>query len=192
MAPVHEQTRRPSWLHNMSVPSRSVLTCARARLPGRRYLVDWLPSGVTAGSEADWSEAMHRRLARAGMPALAALSDLYRAGRQPTPALIVAIARAGGGDAAGRAEAAFGEVLSRLGLPGGMGVFLPAPAALTQEAGANGMTRLDPLTSLAILARRSGPLYVPARSIEPSLIVLERCVLVFPVADGCSPRPPLP
>jgi hypothetical protein len=78
-------------------------------------------------------------------------------------------------------DRAFAEVLPLAGVPDALGVFLPAPPlAAVGFFRPDGHTLLDPLTSLAVLAHRSGPLYLRARPVEPSLIVLERCVLVIP------------
>ena len=176
-----------SWLHNMSVASRSVLRCARAVLPGRRYLVDGLPRGIDTESAAALTAAVHECLARDGMAALAALVELYRAGRKPTPARVRRIVRKRRGDPAEAVERAFGQALSLAGVPDALGVFLPAPPLAVDFFRRDCPTPpgplptpLDPLTSLAVLAHRSGPLYVRARPIEPSLIVLERSVLVIP------------
>jgi hypothetical protein len=181
MRPERGQDDQRSWLHNMSVPSRSVLRCERAVLPGRRYLVDGLPRGIDAESAAALTAAVHECLARDGMATLAALVDLYRAGRKPTPARVRRMARKHRGDPAATVDRAFAEVLPLAGVPDALGVFLPAPPlAAVGFFRRDGHTLLDPLTSLAVLAHRSGPLYVRARPVEPSLIVLERCVLVIP------------
>jgi len=172
---------RRSWLHNMSVPSRSVLRCARAVLPGRRYLVDGLPRGIDAESAAALTAAVHECLARDGMAALAALVELYRAGRKPTPARVRRIVRKRRSDPEATVDRAFAEVLPLAGVPDALGVFLPAPPLAGVDFFQRGCpTPLDPLTSLAVLAHRSGPLFVRARPVEPSLIVLERAVLVIP------------
>ena len=55
-----------------------------------------------------------------------------------------------------------------------VGVFLdeaPAPA---------GPAPLGPAATLAVLARRSGPLYLPARALDPSLVDPQPLVLFFP------------
>jgi hypothetical protein len=176
-----------SWLHNMSVPSRSVLRFARAVLPGRRYLVDGRPRGIDSESVAAWTSAVHECLARDGMAALAALVELYRAGRKPTPARVRRIVRKRRGDPEATVDRAFAEVLPLAGVPDALGVFLPAPPLAVDffrrdcpTPPGPPPTPLDPLTSLAVLAHRSGPLYVRARPVEPSLIVLERAVLVIP------------
>jgi hypothetical protein len=170
-----------SWLHNMSVPSRSVLRCARAVLPGRRYLVDGLPRGTDSEAGIDGDRALHEYLAEYGMAALAALIELARAGRKVEPAKVRSRARKFRGDAAEAVERAIAQALLLAGVPTAIGVFLPAASvAGGSQSGRARETPLDPPASLAVLARRSGPLYVPARPVEPSLIVLERCVLVFP------------
>jgi hypothetical protein len=170
-----------SWLHNMSVPSRSVLRCARAVLPGRRYLVDGLPRGTDAEAGIDGDRALHEYLAEYGMAALAALIELATAGRKVEPAKVRSRARKFRGDPAEAVERAFGQALSLAGVPAAIGVFLPATAVAGGcGSGQARATPLDPTASIAVLAHRSGPLYVRARPVEPSLIVLERCVLVIP------------
>jgi hypothetical protein len=177
----HGHDDRRSWLHNMSVPSRSVLRCARAVLPGRRYLVDGLPSGLDEKSAAALAAAVHECLAQDGMTALAALVELHRSGRKVTPARLRRWARKRRDDPAATVDRAFTEVLPPAGAFDVLGVFLPAPPLTAVDLfRRERWTPLDPLTSLAVLAHRSGPLYVPARPVEPSLIVLERCLLVIP------------
>jgi hypothetical protein len=181
MRPERGQDDQRSWLHNMSVPSRSVLRCERTVLPGRRYLVDGLPRGTDAEAGIDGVRALHEYLAAYGMAALAALIELARAGRKVEPAKVRSRARKFRGDPAEAVERAFGQALSLAGVPDALGVCLPAPPlAAVDLIRRDGPTLLDPLTSLAVLAHRSGPLYLRARPVEPSLIVLERCVLVIP------------
>ena len=91
------------------------------------------------------------------------------------------MARKHRGDPAATVDRAFAEVLPLAGVPDALGVFLPAPPSRAADPfRRDGQALLDPLTSLAVLAHRSGPLYLRARPVEPSLIVLERCVLVIP------------
>jgi hypothetical protein len=197
------------WLHNMSVPARSRLTCARAVLPGRRYLVDWLP-GMGDDHASGWNAAIQDCLERHGMVALAVLLA-FRPADPPNPGCIdrlvagfrgepgnvlsdwVTAARTGcgpasarrvrhlarrfGGDADRCVTETFDEALRGFGLPNRMGVFLPASSSDRTIPSA---PRLSSLESLAVLARRCGPLYVPARPIEPSLIKLNPCLLVLP------------
>jgi hypothetical protein len=203
---------RRSWLHNMSVPARSRLTCARAVLPGRRYLVDWLPTGMDGERASGWNAAIQDCLERHGMAALAvlvaygsadppnadglgrlvglfrgepgnALSDWITAARTgcgPASARRVRhVARRFGGDADRCVTQAFDEALRGCGLPNRMGVFLPAHS-LDRTTPRARIRRLSSLESLAVLARRCGPLYVPGRPIEPSLIRLNPCLLVLP------------
>jgi hypothetical protein len=73
----------------------------------------------------------------------------------------------------------FESALAAAGVPAALGVFLDEPADAT-------VPRLGPAAALAVLSRRSGPLYLPGRRFEPSLARLSPAVLFFPSA-GCPP-----
>jgi hypothetical protein len=198
--------------------ARSLVTCARVALAGRRYLVDWLPSSLDAEAASRWNAAIERCLAGHGMRALAVLvadapghppdpkcigrlarrfdgepggllADWFTAalsGCGPSlPRRVGRLARRFHGDAGACVAESFGAALRDSDLPTGMGVFLPLPSAETPSAeGDTRLCRLGSVASLAVLARRCGSLYVPARPIEPSLMTLGRCLLVFPDADA--------
>lgn len=205
--------RRPSWLHNMSVPARSTLTCARAALPGRRYLVNWLPPWIDGEAASRRNPAIEACIAAHGVAALAVLvawgsadpPDVQSLGRlalrfRRRPGSVLSdyltaaltgcgpslprrarlLARRFDGDAEACVKRAFDEALAGSEVPDRMGVFLPVGSS---RAGAPGdrapLQPLGSLASLAVLAHRCGPLYVPSRPIEPSLINLNSCVLVF-------------
>jgi hypothetical protein len=113
------------------------------------------------------------------------LSDWYTAamhGCGPSlPRRVGRLARGFHGNADACVEQLFGDALRDCGLPGRMGVFLPVPPAgsLGVEPGA-GPRLLTGVAALAVLARRCGPLYLPGRPIEPSLIDLSPGLLAFP------------
>ena len=148
-------------LHNMSVPATSRIAVRRATLAGRRFRVD-LASGVAPARLA----ALQKRIARSGWRALASVLDAAGLGRPRGP-----------GALASQLEAA----LVRAGIPPAVGVFLEEP-----EPGEARV--LDAAAALAVLARRSGPLYLPCRRFEPSLVRLTATCLFFPEPpDGDRP-----
>jgi hypothetical protein len=157
-------------LHNMSVPFRSVLTVQREEVRGRRYRV---AIGASVVGTAGWTND----------------SVLTRCFRQDGAACALALLNPGGPVSTGefrkrvalhrrdedtlvmlrrRCDAA----LSELDLPEGFGFFVEEtsnPAFVTVPAAA----------AIAILAARSGPLYLPGR-FEPSLITACGVTLFFP------------
>jgi hypothetical protein len=66
------------------------------------------------------------------------------------------------------------EALRQARVPEAVGVFL------AEEDEAGRARALGPAATLAVLARRSGPLYLPARDLEPSLVDPKPLVLFFP------------
>lgn len=145
-------------LHNMSVPSTSRVTVARTRPPGLRFVVDL-----------EWylnrrKSPLRERLARRGWAAaweiLAAAGDAPRgASRAKDPAVL---------------ERHLERSLRKAGVPNRIGLLLEDCVA------AEAAQRLRPAATLAVLARRSGPLYLPSRRLEPSLADPQELVLFFP------------
>jgi hypothetical protein len=153
-------TGGPDLLHNMSVPPTSVLTVRRASLPGRRFHVDLTPQ-ISKGSAA----GLRRRLGERGWDL--AWTLLTKAGEGPprphrrnrTRDVFVAHLE---------------DALRRASIPDEVGVFLE------EDPGTSRARPLGPAATLAVLARRSGPLYLPARALDPSLVDPQRLVLFFP------------
>jgi hypothetical protein len=140
-------------LHNMSVPPRTVLTVARQVTPGRRFRID-LAGPLAARGETVTSRTL--RLREKGAACLLELLDAADATADPLVHL----------------KALCDEGLAALRLPGGFGFFV-------QEESRTGDALVSPAAAIAILAARSGPLYLPGR-FEPSLIALEPVTLLFP------------
>ncbi len=65
------------------------------------------------------------------------------------------------------------DALEAAGIPDRLGVFLPHEVR-------TGLTHLPRLAVLAVLARRSGPLYIPWRSLSPAGVEPADFLLVFP------------
>jgi hypothetical protein len=152
--------RRPDQLHNMSVPPTSTLSVTRARHPGRRFRVD-LTDQLSRGSAA----GLRRRLGERGWEL--AWTLLTKAGQGPPRPHRRRRTREA-------LEAHLEDALRRACVPDRVGVFLeewnePCPPKL-----------LDPAAALAVLARRSGPLYLPRRPLDPSLVDPRPLVLFFP------------
>jgi hypothetical protein len=150
----------PDLLHNMSVPPTSVLQVRRANHPGRRFRVD-LTEQLSRGTAA----GQRRRLGERGWEL--AWTLLTKAGDGPPrphrkhrtrEALVEHLE----------------EALRRARVPHAVGVFLG------EVSGAGPARRLGPAATLAVLARRSGPLYLPARGLDPSLADPQPLVLFFP------------
>jgi hypothetical protein len=67
------------------------------------------------------------------------------------------------------------QELRKAGIPDRLGVFLD------EELAPEGGPTLTPAAAMAVLARRSGPLYLPSRRLEPSLVdPIRPLVLFFP------------
>jgi hypothetical protein len=157
-------------LHNMSVPSRTHLTVRREHLPGRRYRLDlWTPIARLAPS-AD-ATAVMRRIRRD--------SGVYLLGLIEGP--VSAKARRDKAGVAARLRQRCLEELGRLRLPDGFGFFVAEPDDRADRA-------VPAAAAIAILAARSGPLYLPGR-FEPSLITFHPVTLFFPFMPGESADP---
>ncbi len=157
-------------LHNMSVPPRSVLRVERCVLTGRRYHVDLCGGHAAPGATAAELTALFRRH---GIVCAAALIDASRA--CPSADEISArIGRLTDERAGRRVERECAKALEALRLPAGLGVFVDEDPAPEQR-------RLGTTEAIAVLAARSGPLFMPGR-FEPSLINVARTTLWFPAA----------
>jgi hypothetical protein len=142
----------------MSVPATSRITVARARLPGLRFVVRLDDAAGLGGSE------IHDRLGKGGWRA--AWTFLRQRGDAP--------AKSGGRRRPEDLERHLRESLERAGVPDRLGVFLAE-----EESAPAAAERLSPAAALAVLARRSGPLYVPSRRLEPSLADPRRPLVLF-------------
>jgi hypothetical protein len=167
-------------LHNMSVPPRTVLAVKRERLAGRCFRVD-LGRVVVPGPGRPWGpDSLARAFREAG--AACGLALLECAGtRIPAAEFGERLARCRSyHDPAGRLEAICGEALAKVRLPARLGFFL-------EEPDPPGECRLDGAAALAVLAARSGPLYLPGR-FEPSLVAPSPVTLFFPQPEAYGAR----
>lgn len=152
------QGRLQQQLFNMSVPATSRINVARALLPGLRFRI-----------------RLHEQVKR---PSLLDRNRLARGGWRAAWELLEHA-----GDAPGRPpktkrrrdllEEHLDNARKAAGVPDRLGVFVPDTDAATG-------TLLPPAAAFAVLARRSGPLYVPTRRLEPSLADPLAFVLFFP------------
>jgi hypothetical protein len=146
-------------LHNMSVPPTSRIQVARALFPGLRLRV-----GLAWQLDRP-RPALRERLGRGGWRAAWAILESAgeapprRAGRQRKPEAL---------------EQHLEDALRRAGVPDRVGLFLEEDIAA--ETG----PLLPPAAALAVLARRSGRLYLPSRRLECSLVDPHPLVLFFP------------
>jgi hypothetical protein len=142
----------------MSVPPTSRIQVARAAFPGLRFAVRF--------PDADGPNAakLRDRLAKGGWRKAWTVLE----SRNDAP-----------GTGQGRArrqedlERHLGESLERAGVPDRLGVFLE------EEIPPEDARPLSPAATLAVLARRSGLLYVPSRRLEPSLADPRRPLVLF-------------
>jgi hypothetical protein len=148
-------------LHNMSVPSRTVLTVNRERLRGARYRVDLRK--FTRERPATSTGGVVRTLRTDGGIYLLNLIEA-RAGGTPTVS-----SRA---DVHTRLKMLCERELADLQLPASLGFFVDEPDAPDDVS-------VSAAAAIAILAARSGPLYIPNR-FEPSLIAVGTVTLFFP------------
>jgi hypothetical protein len=149
-------------LHNMSVPSRTTLTIKRANLGGRRYRIDLASAPKDSRRSVD-IDRIRRQLPRDGARCLLPLvsrTHLAAAGKD--------------------VDAHFRELCTKaledLRLPNRLGFFVHEPAG-PQDV------RVPAAAAIAILAARSGPLYVPGR-FEPSLMTIQPVTLFFPCTEA--------
>lgn len=146
-------------LHNMSVPSISRVAVARAHHPGLRLRVGL--AWQVGRSQVSLRDRLGRRGWRAAWDILAAAGEAparVRGARRGPEAL----------------ERHLEEALREAGVPGRLGVFLD------EDIGDATHPLLPPSAALAVLARRSGPLYLPSRRLELSLVDPQALVLFFP------------
>jgi len=142
----------------MSVPATSRLTVARHRLPGLRFVVRLAHAAGLGGGE------IRDRLAKDGWRAawrfLALRGDAPQTrGRKRSQEAL---------------ERHLEAALERADVPARVGVFLAEEDAAPEVA-----RILEPAAALAVLARRSGPLYLPSRRLEPSLADPRRSFVLF-------------
>ena len=153
------RNRAPDVLHNMSVPSTSRITVARAGFPGLRFAVDLAQPRGRKGDD------LRNRLAKGGWRAAWRLLET----RKNAPP------RAGNKKRRPEhLERHLRESLQKAGVPDRLGVFLAE-----DENGSQAARILPPAAALAVLARRSGPLYLPSRRLEPSLADPRRPLVLF-------------
>ena len=163
-------------LHNMSVPPRSVLSVQRAVLSGKRYRISTTTTLCT-WTGLDEAGLTHCLRQDGAACALA----LLRARRSPmTKAFATNVARHRLDPAApATLRQACDAALSKLALPEGFGFFV-------DESLQSGDRELSTTEAIAVLAARSGPLYLPGR-FEPSLIVPKDVTLFFPSHAAAEP-----
>ena len=156
-----------SELHNMSVPPRTVLTVRREQLHGRRYRVDlWKFTGQRTKQNID---RVVRTIRTDGGMYL--LNLIERCADKRTTVRSRA-------DVPTRLKAACEAQLQNLQLPDSLGFFV-------DETDAPDDVSVPAAAAIAILAARSGPLYLPNR-FEPSLITIAPVTLFFPDGAGDS------
>jgi hypothetical protein len=146
-------------LHNMSVPACSAITVARALLPGLRFRVR-LDEQIGLATP-----SARERLASKGWSA--AWDLLESLGDVPTRAKSARRTR-------DLLERHLEQAKTAAGIPERLGLFMCG-------GGSEGVgPLLSPAAALAVLCRRSGPLYLPTRRPEPSLVNPMSLVLFFP------------
>lgn len=145
-------------LHNMSVPPRTVVTVARQPTRGRRYRVDL-------------EKSLEDRL-----PGETLNSFTERVRRDGAACLLELVETAPAGEPVARLKELCESALNELRLPCGFGFFVEEPASRRGQT-------VSAAAAIAILAARSGPLYLPGR-FEPSLITVRPLTLFFPSFAG--------
>lgn len=163
-----------------SVP-RVAVTLPRTPVRARRFLlVEPQAWGIEHRQLEEGHRLFHESLQAHGFATLRALLELFenRIGRLPPDEFKRWVQRHA---AAADTERVVSEALHRkigaLNLRDRAGVFLNEKPDWRRT-----LTRLDPITTLAVLSRRSGPLYLPRRGWHLGLIRLKETPfqLVFP------------
>lgn len=170
-----------TWLHNMSVPSRSTLTVRREWIGGLCFDVcPMVNGGAGQRIRIDAVGWAVRGLRGCGPRALLALllepPEPFDTWRARVGTLRRTLARQH--DVETRLAEVIDDVLLAAGVPPRVGVFVPGGPVPPREA-----TRLGFAASLAVLGRRSGPLYLPSRRVDGSLIQAAGVLLVFPAGQ---------
>jgi hypothetical protein len=156
----------PQVLHNMSVPPTSRVTVSRVRLPGLRFGVD------LAGALGKKGDDLRDSLAKGTWTSVWSLVGPWSEDLEVAWFL--------GRDMADDVKRHLLEELQKAGVPDRPGVFLEE-----EEASPDRPPALSPAAALAVLARRSGPIYLPSRRLEPSLADPRRpLVLFFPEEEA--------
>lgn len=149
----------PQLLHNMSVPPTSRITVERAVFPGLRF-------GVRlARADGRKADELRDRLAKGGWRAAWAILEARGDAPRTTD---------GRGRRPEDLERHLTVSLQRARVPDRLGVFLDEGDITPMDA-----PPLAPAAALAVLARRSGPLYLPSRRLETSLADPRRPLVLF-------------
>jgi hypothetical protein len=160
----------------MSVPSRSTLAVRREWLGGSCFEV-CLRSPNAAGELTEAEPWIARALRDHGASAMLALLsesiEPLSSWRRRITQSRRRLARQG--NVCARLDETLGAALAAAGIPQRVGVFVPRSGSAP-----DGATRLGLAASLAVLGHRSGPLFLPGRRVDASLIALADTLLVFP------------
>lgn len=173
-----------SMLHNMSVPPRSTVAVRRCRLRGRYFELCEPDTGGDFATLTLASRVLERHGAVAALvmighgfdPEWVLTGDFERTARRLAEEPEYAVTA----DSNDRLNTLWHDALAAAGVPAQLGIFAPGGAPRGRRA------KLDEVASLAVLARRSGPLYLPERPFEPSLIRIGGGVLFFPDAGSAN------
>jgi hypothetical protein len=167
----------PGVLHNMSVPPWSRLQVARAHFKGKRFAVQPFRSPaydpkdrIAIEKDVDAKFAEH-----GAAYSLALLSVRFEPEESYSRRLACRIHKlADDPTAPERFASVCEEALKQAGVPDALGVFMP------QDQQPTGLRRRSMALELALLARRSGFIYLPQRPIDASLISWSSGVFLFP------------
>jgi hypothetical protein len=180
-----DRAAAPAWLHNMSVPPNSTLTVEREWLGGRCFVVQ--PAHGTGPAKRDatgrWvATALRSRGSSALLALLLEPLDPPDSWQTRVTRRSRSVQREG--NVRARLDAALDAALLAAGVPQRVGAFVPRGDTPVPDA-----TPLGFAASLAVLGRRSGPLYLPSRRVDGSLVELVDVLLVFPGETSSGTRP---
>ncbi len=170
-----------AWLHMGGAPARTTITLTRRTIPARRLRVNWCPLWNAAPRPHRAGQTPFDWMLGGG--GLGAALALLRRDPDGLGYDFDALAR-DAADLAVRADQttlarAGAERLEAGGVPRASGVFSDEDAADTSDV------RVATSVAFAILLRRSGPLFMPGREPQLSLVVPKVTTLIFPeVCDG--------
>ena len=170
------------WLNMGGAPPTTTLTVLRRALPGRRFLVQWLPCwrrpATLPGTICPDPQTPYDWALANGIPGVLALLGSDARGTPYTRSELARRARGLSRSATAAAlERAVDARLKAVGLAHRIGVFADDDCRQDSDI------EVPDGVALAILLRRSGPLYMPKRPPELSLVVPQRTTLIFP-EDG--------
>jgi hypothetical protein len=172
------------WLHMGGPAPKSTLNLARPGIAARRFVVRWQPEWkATLLGRRGGRTPVEWVLGEGGLAAaLALLAEAETRSPYSFDELAERARRFEGTCGSGALAEAVESVLAAARIPRRIGVFADPDSRRGDD------TRVPDGVALAILLRRSGPLFMPAREPRLELLVPAETTLVFPEDPDVDPE----